>query len=113
MRVLRIRRGYTTNSSGANEWVPPGEDGGVRDSGSKERTYKNWLPAPKERPDAGLGIERPNLRGRSVPKAETAQPQGPRDRATSNMESLGVLALVVLVFFVLGAAMKRLVTPKR
>ena len=23
MRILRIRRGYTTNSSGANEWVPP------------------------------------------------------------------------------------------
>jgi len=23
MRILRVRRGYTTNSSGANEWVPP------------------------------------------------------------------------------------------
>ncbi len=23
MRILKIRRGFTTNSSSANEWVPP------------------------------------------------------------------------------------------
>ena len=26
MRVLRLRRGFTTNSSGTNEWIPSGSE---------------------------------------------------------------------------------------
>lgn len=31
MRILRVRRGFTTNSSGANEYIP--SDAGTRDAG--------------------------------------------------------------------------------
>ena len=44
MRILRIRRGFTTNSSGANEWVAgPGSSGGARSASLPGAGGANFL----------------------------------------------------------------------
>lgn len=71
MRILRVRRGFTTNSSGANEFLP---DGGVR-------AYDGGTPAPTS----------PPVLTTVRPWGEAPQPIEP----SSNAATLGVASLVV------------------
>lgn len=92
MKILRIRRGFTTNSSGANEFLP---DGGVR-----PRTISDAGPVPA--PPA-------------PPVLTSVQPWGDAPSASarpSNAETLGVVSVVVAGAFLVIPAI-RLIQRKR
>jgi len=75
MKILRIRRGFTTNSSGANEFLP---DGGVR---------------PRVISDAGPPVSAP-----APPVLTTVQPWGDAPSVSappSNATTIGVVSVVV------------------
>jgi hypothetical protein len=87
MRVLRVRRGFTTNSSGANEYLSPskGRDWGPRgrpDSGPTVPAY----PYPVNL-DAGASVQQP---------APPASSHG----SSGGAYVIGALALCALLLFV-------------
>jgi len=73
MRILRIRRGFTTNSSGANEYLPRRRDGGGprpskvapvpgAPSGAPPPAHHSWSEVQKPpAPSSGGGWSGPQL----------------------------------------------------
>ncbi|MBI4702466.1 MAG: hypothetical protein HY744_15210 [Deltaproteobacteria bacterium] len=112
MRILRVRRGYTTNSSGAYEWLPI--DGG-RDaaapgaSGAASARAAASVSAARTAPDAGAAPSAAaSACASAVPEAPGAGngPAGP-DHTASNLWGMGVLAGVVVLFVAFWAVMKK------
>jgi len=93
MRILRIRRGFTSNSSGANEFLP---DGGVR---------------PRVINDAGPPVPA----APATPVLNSVQPWGDAPSASapsSNATTVGVVSVVVAGAFLVIPAI-RLIQRKR
>ena len=123
MRILRVRRGYTTNSSGGNEWVPPkhlklSADGGV--GRAPEGVSVEIL--------SGQGATQWSAEAKQVTilatQPNTTQTQGARDtavpqtgwtsgRGLSNMSLMGALLGVVCLLFFLTAFARRVLGKKR
>jgi hypothetical protein len=105
MRILRIRRGFTTNSSGANEYLP---DGGSKYDGSTPRTDGGTLPNPT----VSVGPRS------SAPQAvlSTIEPWGstaPASEPASNSTTVGVVFLVVVGAFVAGPVVRMILRRRR
>ena len=93
MKILRIRRGFTTNSSGANEFLP---DGGVR---------------PRVISDAGPVPAPP-----APPVLTTVQPWGDAPSVSqppSNATTLGVVSAVVAGAFLVIPAIRLIQRKKK
>lgn len=89
MKILRVRRGFTTNSSGANEFLP---DGG---------TYDGGTPPPRPAPSA---YTPPQV-------LTTVQPWGDAPAASApagNGATLGAAALLVAGAFLVIPAVRLL-----
>jgi len=122
MRILRVRRGYTTNSSGGNEWVPPkhltlSADGGT--GRAPEGVSVEIL--------SGQGASQWSADAKQVTILATqpkgAQPAGatqsaaPRTgwstgRGISNLGLMGALLGVVCLLFVVTAFVRRALGKK-
>lgn len=89
MKILRVRHGFTTNSSGANEYLP---DGGLRVT-----------------PDAGAPPARPVLS--SVEPWGYAAPVSEPPR--SNAMTMGVVFLVVVGAFLAGPLLRVVIRRKK
>jgi hypothetical protein len=73
VRILRIRRGFTTNSSGANEWLTP----------PKKAAGKNVSPS-------------------GTPLSTESQTPASESRTTKNVTIMGSLVAGVVFVFFLG-----------
>ena len=94
MKILRIRRGFTTNSSGANEFLP---DGGVR---------------PRVISDAGPTVPAPP----APAVLTTVQPWGDAPSVSapsSNATTVGVVSVVVAGAFLVIPAIRLLQRKKK
>ncbi|MDJ0761507.1 MAG: hypothetical protein QNJ97_00845 [Myxococcota bacterium] len=122
MKILRIRKGYTTNSSGANEWVPPKNLKLLSDAGPESFSIKvlSGQSASKWSPDAKqvtiLATTPPPDRGeQAAEKAETQQSRA-NVEATKNATNLGLLGVLIgAVFFLFGltAFIRRIVRKRQ
>jgi len=91
MRILRVRRGYTTNSSGANEWVPP-----------KNTTYNP--PKPQTPGQVTVLATQPGVAG----KAGDATPaEASAGRGATNLGLMAILVGAVCLLFGLTAWLRR------
>lgn len=108
MKILRIKRGYTTNSSSGNEWVPeagvkvrtqfdagPPREFGVLDHTSKHIGVKSKTPAKKK----GVTWSKEGAN----PWAAAAADEG----EASNLGLVLILAVVVCLIFVVGDLIRR------
>lgn len=88
MRILRVRRGFTTNSSGANEYLSPSKG---RDWGPRGRPKDAGAPAPAYpypmNLDGGASVRQPS-------------PVTPSQGSSSGAYVIGLLALLALLLFV-------------
>lgn len=105
MRILRIRRGFTTNSSGANEYLP---DGGrsVYDGGTPKSDSGAY------RTDGGAELRS------SAPQTvlSSVEPWGdaaPVNEPASNSTAVGVVFLAVLGAFVAGPVVRMILRRRR
>jgi Tfp pilus assembly protein FimV len=96
MKILRILRGFTTNSSGANEYLPSARAPSVKEpvaEAGAEADASSTSPAP----DAGI-------------TGTAAQPPGPRDSTGSspmgNASVLMYLMICVLLLFSVGPVIR-------
>jgi hypothetical protein len=126
VRILRVKRGYTTNSSGGNEWMPPGSTGTSTTPPPYPRATST-TPPPGARVDAG-SPPTPTMpaatapAGATGPASVTAQPTatvkpaeppsagGPQaqpDRTGTNLGQMGCLGGLVLFFSLLGWRLAR------
>ena len=97
MRILRIRRGFTTNSSGANEYLP--------------EAGKSATPAPSASArDAGAADARATGELTSV---DPWGPAAPQSEPPSNSSAMGVIFVVVLGAFVAGPIVRMIVRRKK
>lgn len=94
MKILRVRRGFTTNSSASSEWLPPTSTSTA--SSSNPSTVVTTTTSVNNTP-------------RSTPWDATGQEQAARE---ANLLRLGGLIAFVAVAFVVERAM-RLFIKKR
>ncbi|OGQ89592.1 MAG: hypothetical protein A2289_20405 [Deltaproteobacteria bacterium RIFOXYA12_FULL_58_15] len=105
MRILRVRRGYTTNSSGANEWVPPANLG----KGSTtlpEHTDRGVEASPAEVKQVTIIAAQPRPQ-QDEPSAAGAS------RAVGNIGIVGVLVGVVFFLFAATRFLRRMWAKRR
>lgn len=124
MRILRIRRGYTTNSSGANEWVPSPDGGFWRQSAtpppaspaaSATGAAQGWrgigtvasADAGAVRSEAAVPAPRPAQDG------SVATPARRQDRTTANIGDIGILAGVVILLIAGWGTIKAVLSKKK
>jgi hypothetical protein len=119
MKILRIRRGYTTNSSGANEWVPPKNLKLLSDAGPDGLSIKilTGQGASKWSPDAKqvtiLATEPPAGRDENATEAQPATADVNAVKNASNLGLIGILVGAVCVVFGLTALVRRIVKKKK
>jgi hypothetical protein len=86
MKILRVRRGYTTNSSAYTEWLPPPPQGG---NAGQTVTPPAQTPSPRA---AGPAATVPGQTGQGVAA------QAPSHLAGNSLLVAGLLAALVGVF---------------
>lgn len=79
MKILRVRRGFTTNSSGTNEYLPSPVPGG-------EANLRTYVEQAAQQRDAG---------GAETSRLEASRP-------------VGLLGLAVLALFVVDRLVRRI-----
>lgn len=101
MRILRIRRGFTTNSSGANEYLP--SDGGAMPSSVAS------VPSALRSAYASAS-GRAASRDAGVSSSLSTTPSAPRPdregRPMSNTSAFGLVVLAVLGAFAAGPVLR-------
>ncbi len=118
MRILRIRRGYTTNSSGANEWVPSPDGGYWRqsttpasttpDAGPRTISTEGWRGiGPVSSADAAARTAAP----RPAQDGSAATPAR-QDKTASNCGDIGILTGVVILLIAGWGVAKAVVAKK-
>jgi hypothetical protein len=103
MRILRIRRGFTTNSSGANEYLPKGSK-----SKSASSRPASTTPPPAT-PPASTGHDQ-------HPWAELQQPPPSESQGGctwSGPQVFSLLGLGVLLLFVLDRLVRAIFRKRR
>lgn len=103
MKILRIRRGYTTNSSAYTEWLPPPGGGSAQGSGATGTAPGGSGPAASSAPAVS---------GTQAPSAMAgAQTQPPSQLGGNSLLVGGLLAAVVAAF--VGERLLRRLRPGR
>lgn len=108
MRILRIKRGYTTNSSSGNEWIPPPKDHPQAREMYQRAVEMGLIPPeavpefPQDAAPARLG------NGVSSPPGRTGN-----ETAASNLGLIGLLVGAVCLLFVVGGLIKRFFRGRR
>ncbi len=101
MRILRIRRGYTTNSSSGNEYILPPRDH------PQYREYYEYLKSEGRLP----ADTPPPLEASAELANGGSSPSG--SKAGSNLGIIGLLMGAVALLFVLGGLARRLLRRRR
>lgn len=92
MKILRIRRGYTTNSSAYTEWLPPPAGGSAQSNGAPATGTASGGSGPG-------GASAPVVSGTQAPSAMgSTQTQPPSQLGGNSLLVGGLLAAVVAVF---------------
>lgn len=103
MKILRIRRGYTTNSSGGNEWVPPANLNANGNGPNGAATPPVAQPAAKQ---VTVLATQPQQRAETAAPAQTKATRS--DKTASNLGIMGGLFALVLLLFILTGVVKRI-----
>jgi hypothetical protein len=123
MKILRVRRGYTTNSSGANEWVPPSDAKYNKKQQAQETDSAQ--PGDSEQAPAEQGAAAPPTPAKQVTilatqpqatqeqSATTTQPAQTSTRIATNLGIMGLLIGAVCSLFVLTAWLRRKLGGKK
>lgn len=105
MKILRVRRGYTTNSSAYTEWLPPPAGGGAQSSGAPAGGAAVGGSGP-------AGTSAPAASGTQAPSPmPLAQPQSPSQLGGNSLLVGGLVAAVVAAF--VGERLLRRLRPGR
>jgi hypothetical protein len=104
MRILRVRRGYTTNSSSANEYLP-GKGSG---SGRRSSTPPPSKTPPPATPPSSTGDDLHPWEGLSQPPPSTAGGCG-----WGGPEIFSLLGISVLFLFVLDRLVRVFLKKRR
>ena len=115
MKILRVRRGYTTNSSGSNEWVPPKHlkltsDAGVGNANGSAvqilsgQGASKWSENSKQ---VTVLATQPGAQPRSTQAAEPSRPGAVQERSTTNLGLLGIVIGLVCLLFVGTGLLRR------
>jgi hypothetical protein len=125
MKILRVRRGYTTNSSGSNEWVPPKHlkltsDGGV---GNETESLSVRILSGKgagewsqDRPQVTILAAQPGSAQTQTQTAGTTQPARVNFNTGKSIANLGLVGIavgVVCLLFLGTAFLRRILGAKR
>jgi hypothetical protein len=123
MKILRVRRGYTTNSSGSNEWVPPKHlkltsDAGVGGGKGPSLQILSGQGATKWSKDSKQVTILATQPGATQQGSTSAAAEPPRsaaapERSTTNLGLLGLVIGLVSLLFVGTALLRRIFKKKR
>jgi len=123
MKILRIRRGYTTNSSGTNEWVPPADP--MYNKAVQAERAAGSKPQPSGfNPETVTFAISPTAKHvtilatqpQAAPAAATGQP--PRnparnDKSSTNLGLMGGLLGAVCLLFIATGVLRRIFRNKQ
>ena len=107
MRILRIRRGFTTNSSGANEYMPKPREGGIARLDAKKLSDGGVARADQGKPGPAPPAARDAL-------AAIPPPPPPAGACGwSGTEILVELGVGVVLVFVLDRVLRGVIRRRR
>ncbi|MCP4601620.1 MAG: hypothetical protein GY847_14095 [Proteobacteria bacterium] len=121
MKILRVRRGYTTNSSGGNEWVPPkhlkllkgdGGTGAAGDLSVKILSGKGASQWSAESKQVTVLATQPQ----GAETARTTQPVQTNAQAGKRAANLGLIGILVgalCLLFIITTFLRRTLGKKK
>ena len=98
MKILRVRRGFTTNSSSYTEWLPPPSGGSGQSTTPPAATASGTAPAQPPTAPPPVAAHAPLHGATAAPPAQQgASPVGPH-LAGNTATVLGILAALAAAF---------------